>query len=276
MVSPADILGGFSNAGFAQLSNTAARPSFELAFSGLQNTLLERLNKRIVELNEQSKDKNNVSALMYMEAKKFETVKPHLDRYAFETARNLNNVEDSIALLNEMSVSNLEGDSVAFDQKLEALRANMENISQVNGAAVGMFVSDGLQTIVQEGVLINGYDSYAGEATPATAREEAIAALRTKLTNSAMTAATNYEAVTTLKDRVDERLNGVLLQIQAEKLAGQAEDAKVIQDMQTEYHDLLNALSLSFEVSQAKNEQLTKSLFLPPEFEKGSILNVIS
>jgi hypothetical protein len=276
MVSPADILGGFSNAGFAQLSDTAARPSFELAFSGLQNTLLERLNKRIVELNEQSKTKNNVSALMYMEAKKFEAVKPLLDKYAFETARNINNVEDSIALLNEMSISNLSGDAETFNQKLEALNANMESITQVSGAAIGMFVSDGLQTIVQEGVQISAYDSYSGEAAPATAREEAIAALRTKLTNSAMTAATNYEAVTSLKERVDERLNGVLLQIQAEKLAGQAEDAKAIQDMQTEYHDLLNALSLAFEVNQAKSEQLTKSLFLPPEFEKGSILNVIS
>jgi hypothetical protein len=276
MVSPADILGGFSSAGFAQLSNTAARPNFELAFGALQNTLLERLNKRIVELNEQNKTKNNVSALMFLEAKRFEATKPLLDNYAFGTARNIANVDDSIALLNEMSADSSTANAEEFDAKLAALKDNIGNIKQVNGAHIGMFVSDGLQSIVQTGVQVKTYDEYAAEGDPEAARQAAISELRTQLTNAGMTAVTNYEAVSALKERVDERLNGVLLQIKAEQLAGQAEDAKAIQDMQVEYHDLLNALSLAFEVDQAKSEQLTKSLLLPPEFEKGSILNVFS
>ena len=91
MVGPVGI---FSRDSFAQgLANTAtmaARPRFELAFNGLQNTIIDRLNNKIEEITADDGLVNNIDPFLLSSQKRLQRFQADLDRFIFDNSRNIN------------------------------------------------------------------------------------------------------------------------------------------------------------------------------------------
>ena len=282
MVGEAGILSGVSFAqSFASTRLAAGRPNFELQFNNLQNSIIDRLNEKINEAQKDSKLNNQIDVFLLAQEKKLTRFQSDLDLFTFNNARNINAVGELARRLDDLSTAIGNGDTAAFDRTLSEVSDIIGNTVVTNGTTIGIYISDGIEALRRDGLL--QYDN-AGTSTKATAysdfadqaeAEAAIASAIEKIGQISDVLLYKAEGAEVLRQKTVTNLNSTLLQIQAAQTAVEAEKAAEIAKLRNEYAQLLNAISLAFESSQALSEQLSAKLFSPDAVPPGSAVNIL-
>ena len=266
------------NNGFVSVARTlgrlaiiAQRPNFELQFSILQNKLIDQLAEKIEKLDDKSVV-NNVDVFLELEKKRLQRLSPLVDRFKNQTFMNLaitNGVIDDLSTLKALASGS---DATAFDNLLAKINKELLSIRKVSGLAIGFNVRDGLVRVRDEGLGISDFNSYAD----ATEREDAVTAALSKLESGVLVLLSNLDAINTFQESVGSKLLSVTLQIESVQLADTGEKIAEIKKLQFKHSQFLNALSLAFEINQARAELLSEMLLEPPRFGKGTVLDIIT
>ncbi len=263
---------GFSLARtLGRLAIIAARPNFELQFNILQNKLIEQLAAKIEKLNDETVV-NNVDVFLELEKKRLQRLTPLVDGYKNQSLINHRITNGLIDDLKSLETLASGSDATAFDNLLAKIDKDLLSIRKVDGLAIGFNVRDSLVKVRDEGLGITNYSSYAD----ATERVDAVAAARSKLEFSLLVLTTNLDAINSFQTNVTSKLSSVTLQIEAVQLADLTEKLGEIKKLRDKHGQFLNALSLAFEVNQARAELLGEMLFEPPKFAKGTVLDMIT
>lgn len=284
MVGVLDIFSGRSAAtGLVSVAQMAARPQFELQFATLQNTLITRINKQIDAVN--ADKSNNVDAFKVLEKTRLSRLEEYLSKYRGEIVGAFNALENIH--------DNLEGAHAAVDaaeagspESLNALLGKINQVAElmkpINGIPVGEVIDDGMAKTKREGVVTvqrNGetvkVTDYA-DFIDATEARTAITAAISKIDASILIISTKAEAAYTQHESVKQQLLTVRLDIEAQKTTDSAEKTAKVTKLEQEYANLLNTLSVVFEGRQAVVDHFARSLFMPPEFDKGSVINMFT
>lgn len=278
MVGIPDILSGRSfAAGFGGLANSAARPNFELQFNVLQNAIIERINKDIEAIN-QSSTESQVDAFLLLSQKKLTLFKENLDRFTFYNARNAWTIPDLQDKLDQLETAVNANDTAAFDSLLAQVNDAVGNLRAPDGSTVAITIPDGITALRRDGLLnVNGtrvtaYSQFADSAEALAAIESARSRLNVSLVNVLVKA----EAAENIRVVTDRKLTATIFAIETARTAGEAEKAAELAKVRENYSQLLNALSLAFESSQAMAEQLGKNLFDPNRVAPGSVMNMFT
>ena len=281
MVGVPDLFSGRSLAfGLAGLSTTASRPNFELQFSILQNTVIDRLNKEIEAVNEKSRE--SVDAFLLLSQKKLLTFQNNVDSFTIANSRNAWTLSDLVDKLDQLQSALDAADTASFNNVLDQINENVGRMTVPNGAAIGIFLDDGITAIRRDGLInvtragakvkVTDFSQFADTAEA----NAAISSARTTITNSLNAVLARAEAAEKLRQVTKKNLVATVLQIEAVKTAKEAELAAELAKLREKYAHFLNALSLAFESNQAMAEQLGKSLFDPNKIDPGSVLNIFS
>jgi hypothetical protein len=281
MVGTPDILAGRSVAyGLATLSTVSARPNFELRFSILQNTVIDRLNEEIAAVNEASRE--SVDAFLVLSQKKLEVFQANIDAFSFANSHNAWTLSELVDKLDQLQSALDASNTTYFNTVLGKINETVGKMTVPNGAVVGIFLDDGITAIRRDG-LINVTRSGAkvrvtdySQFTDAAEAQAAIDNARTTITTSLNAVLARAEAELKLRQVTDKNLTATVFQIEAAKTAKEAELASELAKLREKYAQFLNALSLAFESNQALAEQLGKGLFDPNKVDPGSVLNIFS
>lgn len=277
------VLDMFSGAGVGQtmisVSQMSSRPTFELRFAQLQNTLIDRVNKKIEELSNTAGP--SVDANKILERVRLQRASEALNVYQDASSNQYNGVADIYNKLLDMDVTEAATDPDSFNALLGQINQTASLLPQANGNAVGIVSFDGVDSLTSIGpvhVTRNGEQvqvtSYADFADASEA-ETAIADAMSRVAATLNIINTNIDAVSGLRESVDRRLGSVSMEIELAKTEATAERAKQITKMEGEYAQMLNTLSVSFEGSQSITERL-KGLLQPTEYQKGSVMNLFT
>lgn len=254
-----------------RLAVIAQRPNFELQFSILQNKLIDQLAEKIEKLDDKSVV-NNVDVFLELEKRRLQRLTPLIDRFKNQTFMNLAITNGVIDDLNTLKTLASGSDAAAYDNLLAKIDKELLSIRKVSGLAIGFNVRDGLVKVRDEGLGISNFSSYAD----ATEREDAVTAARSKLEIGVLVLQSNLDAINTFQESVGSKLASVTLQIEAVQLADTGEKIAEIKKLRDKHSQFLNALSLAFEINQARAELLTGMLLEPPKFGKGTVLDIIT
>ena len=255
----------------ARLAIIAQRPNFELQFNILQNQLIDQLVQKIEKLDDQSVV-NNVDVFLELEKKRLQRLTPQIDRFKNQTFMNLVNTNGLIDNLDKLKTLASGSDATAFDTLLAKIDKELLSIRKVDGLAIGFNVRDGLLKVRDEGLGISNFSSYAD----ATERADAVAAASSKLQSGVLVLLSNLDAIDTFKESVGSKLASVSLQIETVQLADTGEKIAEIKKLREKHSQFLNALSLAFEINQARAELLGQMLLEPPDIGKGTVLDIIT
>ena len=281
MVGAPDILSGRSVAyGLANLSTIAARPNFELQFSTLQNSIIDRLNQEIATVNEKSRE--SVDAFLVLSQKKLQTFQVNVDSFIVTNSRNAWTLSDLVTKLDSLQSALNAADTATFNTLLRQINENVGKMAVPKGATIGISLDDGITAIRRDGLInvtrsgakarVTNYSQFANNAEA----QAAITSARATLTTSLNAVLIRAEVAETLRQVTDKNLTATFLQIEATKTAKEAELASELTKLRGKYAQFLNALSLAFESNQAMAEQLGKGLFSPNSIDPGSVLNIFS
>lgn len=266
---------------FGLLGAQAGRPNFELQFNNLQNAIIDRLNTKVDEVTADSELVNRVDVFLANEEKKLVRFQNSLTDFTFENGRNINAIGELARQLDDLSTALDGGDTEAFNEILTTINNTVSKTTATNGINVGIFISDGISELRRDGLL--KFDN-AGTATQATSfadfadtaeANSAITAALQKVSQIANVLVLKAEGAEVLRQRTDKNLSATILQIQSAQIAEDAEKAAEIAKLKEEYGQLLNAISLAFETSQALADQLAAKLFTPDDVPAGSAVNIL-
>lgn len=264
--------GSFSlSQSLADLSTAAARPTFELQFSILQNSLLNRLSKKIDDFNSNT-TVNNVDAFLTLEKKRLERIVPNAIRYEQQTANNYltaSGLADDAYSLGDLAVGS---DAAAFDKLLASINSDLQKVKSPNGFAIGMNVKDGLTALRDQGLGISDFASYAD----ADSRAAAVANAQAKIQTSLAVSTINLDGAGKFRDSVESKISAVTLQIEAAQTADKAGKLGEINKLKSDTANLLSALSLAFEVNASQSANLNTMLFNSSTATQGTVADLVS
>lgn len=281
MVGTPDILAGQPLAfGLTTLGTTVARPSFELSFNILQNTIIDRLNKEIEAAKESSSE--TIDAFLTLSQKKLRAFQENVDRFTVANGHNAWALAELSNNLEELDAALQANDTPAFNAKLRQINDTVGRLTPHDGSAIGIFLDDGTTAMRRDGLVnvtrdgakvkVTDYSQFLDAAEAQTAVDNA----QTKIATALNAVLARAEAAAKLGQVTDRNLLAVDTEIEATKTARDAELAAQLAKLREKYAILLNDLSLAFESNQALAEQLGKGLFDPNKVDPGSIVNVFS
>lgn len=281
MVGIPDIFTGRSLAyGLSTLGNVSARPNFELQYSILQNSIIERINKEIEAV--QASSTETIDAVLVSTKNKLTLFSDNVQTFVFQNSRNAWTISDLKTKVDGLSAALNNGDTAGANVLLAEIDRNVGNMTVPNGTPIGIFLQDGIAAIRRDGLInvdrgsgpvkITSFSQFANNGEAVTAYDNAIA----KLDTVANAVLANAEGAEKLRGLADKNLVAVSLEIESAKLASQAEQAAALKKVRDQYSQFLTALSLAFEGNQAMADQLGKNLFDPNQISPGSVMNMFA
>jgi hypothetical protein len=256
--------------GIANAASLSSRPNFELAFSVLQNTVIDRINKEIEKANEQPV--NDIDTFLLLEHTRLNRVLPFVQQYQVDNNSNRFRAAKILDNLDILDIDVLLADAADFDRVLAETNRLAQEFLLVNGSAFGIVALDGFQQISTQGLGINAYATYANDA----ARQAAIESARTRVRNAQTIANLNAETVFDFRLRTERDIVKLSTQIEATRALSQAEKAAEIDKLRQQYGQVLNTISLAFESAQARSEAILNGLLASKEPKVGTILRLFA
>ena len=283
MVGPADIFSRDNFAhGFASTATISSRPRFELAFNALQNTLIDRLNDKVEEVTADDGLVNNIDPFLVSSQKRLQRFQADLDHFIFDNSRNINAAGGLAQRLDSLQTALNSNNTDEFNAILGKINQAIGHTHVSNGTTVGIYIDDGITKLRREGLVsITDGD---GTTVAATARSDfaddaaaqaAIDAAELQIANTASVLLLKAEGAENIRENTAKNIRATILQIEAARVAEQADKANEVAKIREEYGQLLNALSLAFESSQAFADQLGQKLFDPNAVPAGSVVNIL-
>lgn len=261
----------------------AHSPTFELQFNILQNTIIDRLNDKIKDAQAETQLENTIDPFLLAEEKKLLGFSDDLRRFKFFNSKNINAAGELLRQLDTMDTALTDNDTDAFNTALTRVNDTISKMTRTHGVSVGIFIDDGIHAIRRDGLV--KYDDGSGNTDQASElsdfastsdARDAVTAAHTKVLTIASVLLLKGEAVESVQHYTEKELRSTILQVQAARIANEAEKAAEIAKLQESYAQLLNTLSLAFETQRIQGQQFAKQLFSLNKVPSGSILNLFS
>ncbi len=258
-----------------RISKLAAGPAFELQFSIAQNTVLDRLDKEIAELQEQ-KVSTGATALLEINISKLKNDVGEIDAFAARAKSNRITTQGVITSLSDL-VALADSATVAeFDALLATTIADIEKLQTPLFERYG--APDGLRKVkadalAQLGALVHNNFATTGDVTSVQAT---LNSLSTDFGGALVITTINAEAGFNLSQDTNAKIADIEADITTITLGEQAAKIDDIEEQKKRAAQILTALSLSFEASQALTDYITQATIFKPEIDPGSILNIFS
>lgn len=259
---------GSVHQGLSQLSLSAARPQFELAFNQLQNTVLGRMNKEIQKLNDES-NFNKVDAFLQLKVKELEARQPVIRDFAQRAVTARNTVAGMIDRLDGMTAAAVANDAETFNRTRELLAAELKLIPSTSAPTLGLYHDDGIADFQAEGL---GVDEF----TDSTAAASQVVALRVKLYGLMDSLDNRMTQASYLFEQNESELGSAKLEVEAATMGAKAELIAKINEMRERNGQFLQNMSLIFEIQQDNNEKMAALFQRTNRPPNGSILNLFT
>ncbi len=273
----ADVSIGATLAGVAQ---NARRPSFELAFSQMQNTIIRRLNDEIEGVQERGALDRQVVAGLQRKGRQLINQLPFIQEYR---AGNLNNVGqiEKLAAEVEAAISALGADDTVTSDEVAAFNAARDAIVQ-RIENIYIFVSPDIADGKEVQKLKNDLDTFraftAVEGTLSGDNAALVTDLNSLLTRANVALTGTENNVTTaldLEQAITSKLAGIETEVTELSTLDIARKQAEIEGLQIDAANLLTAISLSFEANDNFAQAFTDRL-RPQRPEPGSVLNLFT
>lgn len=286
----------------ANLATVSARPQFELTFNLVQNSIIEKLNAKITEVQEKSNTENRIDPFLRLEFSRLGRLDGQIRKVRQAIAHNSFSVEELRTKMRQMvEMTSITKDKDAFNKLLGDINMQVDGLTVgLNEAAAGITLDDGIRALRRDGAIRLGADqrkavTFDDFLTEAAGDEDAaweLARKAVEMTTEERTASplvrdattridsvysvlgVKAEAANTTAKNTSSNLMGVRMQIQVAMSADQAEQTEEIGKLREKYGQLLQGMSLAFEYQQAMNDRISKQLFSAPELPKGSAANL--
>ena len=217
------------------------------------------------------------------EEKKLLRFSDDLRRFKFFNGKNINAAGELLRQLDTMDTALTDNDTDALNTALTRVNDTISKMTRTHGVSVGIFIDDGIHAIRRDGLV--KYDDGSGNTNQASElsdfastsdARDAVTAAHTKVLSIASVLLLKGEAVESVQHYTEKELRSTILQVQAARIANEAEKAAEIAKLQESYAQLLNTLSLAFETQRIQGQQFAKQLFSLNKVPSGSILNLFS
>lgn len=270
----------------ATAANNAARPNFNLAFNQMQNTMIDRLNKKITEIqNEQAN--SHVNDILNSERNKYvniaQAIQPVQSSIVNDTYTN-DEIGNELAALNGAVAAADGGDPSAFNAVLAHINSLSSSFVSASGYSIGIVIDDGTADLKQNGVVrvtnadgtttqANQFSDFANTTDALNAITAAYGRENTVTTEIQIRA----EALAGIMDSTQTAITSIDTQLQAGDALDMATKAGEIAKIKQEYSLQLKSLSMAFEGSQNITDALGAALADPStQIQAGSIMSIFT
>jgi len=262
-------------ASIAQTAIAAARPAFELQFFQTQDAILERLNEEIENVHD-SINTDGATALLDLQIKRLQNNLTIINDYKTRTDKKASRLSDTLANLGELITLAAPGTVAEFDAKLT------ETISLMQTTKTPIFEQFGVQDrlrgaktdgLAQLEALVHNNFATQTDIDNATA---IMTAIQTDYTASQTIIDSNVKIAFNLQSSANTTISELTRQVSNIKAAAIGDATDKVKAKQEQFSQLLTALSLAFEASQAFATSITESLTSGQEIKSGSVFDIIS
>lgn len=253
----------------SQLGLMANRPKFELAFNQLQNTLLGRLNEKIQAMEDADKAESGNDAFLQIGLKRVQAEMPIVRDYAQSAVTGGKLASAILKDLDELDVLAASGDAENYNLLRDKIEAQLDRVPPPTAPAIGLYYDDGIHDLQKRGTAISDF------VDQATATTE-IGAFRSRALTLSESMTTRQVHATYLLDQAESKLSSLQIQIETTKIAQKAEKIDAINKEKEKTGQLLQMLSLAFEVDMDRQEKLAAQLQQTNRPAPGSVLNLFT
>ncbi len=260
---------------FVRLSQLASGPAFELQFSITQETVLKRLDKEILDL-QQEKNTSGATALLDINVTRLKRDVADIDAYAARTKSNRVTTETTIAAFTDL-IALADPSTVAeFDSRLASAIADIEKLDTPVFERFG--APDGLRklkadAVAQLNALVHNNFATGGDISAVQATLNGLSAsfgVTLEITRI------NEDAGFNLSQNTSEKIADLESDISAIQLGAQIENIDEIEKKKEQFARILTALSLSFEIAQSITAYISQYTVFKQEIDPGSVLNLFA
>jgi len=265
------------------LSGMSARPSFNLAFSNLQNAMANRYNNEMATLQQKALDSYDTS--LDAELAKLKEQLPKLAEYQSNVANTRNLFLDRLDELSDLDTINStlqqdasNGDPVissVYDAGVENTNGKLSYLPFLDGTEFGFYGDDGIGNIRLNGIGLDSFSVDDDNATPPTGSSYDLVKARTKVNDVLELVTNRLDMVAGEVDRITDRITEIQDHQQASVADIKADIAKKAEEKKLQIAMQLQAISVSFESQQASNEKIVKAQ-ANDTYQPGSVVNLFS
>ena len=253
----------------ASVSNASARPQFELQFNILQNTLINRLNDKIVEAQEVDLN-SKVESHLKIEYKKFARMQPLAADYYAANGKNVSRLTNIVESLEQLDGYATAGNTEKFNETLAFVNELVGQLKTADGAAIGIIAPDRLNTLRAEGLDLAELGSYAD----ADEAKNAIETVRDSLLPTYNQVLSNQSTARRINSFVNRKLTTLQTTIEAQKETAKYELLGEVAKMRQEMASQLDMLSMAFDSQQVITDKIAKGLSGENQVDKGSVISM--
>ncbi|NNE82787.1 MAG: hypothetical protein HKN28_02335 [Alphaproteobacteria bacterium] len=262
-------------AAFAQMAQDSARPAFELQFFYTQDSILEQLNDEINNINN-AVNTRGATALLNVQVSRLNNDLAAINDYKVRTDTKVSRVSDTLDNLAELATLAAPGTAADFDTLLAETIHLMQKTKAPTYERYG--VQDRLRTAKTDGLaqlesLVHNNFATQADIDNTTA---ILTAIQNDYLASKSIIDSNTKIAFTLQYSGNRTIGELNRQISNIKTDTLSEATGKIKEKQEYYGQLLTAISLSFEASQAFATFIAESVLLPQKTDPGSVLNLFS
>lgn len=259
---------------FVRISTQAAGPRFELQFNSAQNAAVDRLNQKIVEINE-SEFGRSKTAVLRIKASRLTREREEIAEYRSTVQSNWFSINDAQAQLTELRALADPSSVAEFEAKLSQLQ---DTYSSFRTAKRFRFAApDGLsnvKTTAQSQLESISHNNFASQSDIDSA-QATIDSLSAELTTAFSIVDNNFSQAKALFSSVDVGLDRVNLKIEELEVVERERKVEEIKQLEEEISRVLTNISLSFEIAK-DFANFVNTAILPQEIEPGSVLNLFA
>ena len=276
------LIGSFSSykpfdfgAELVKTSQVGARPAFELQFFQTQDSILEKLNVEINNINN-SVNTKGATALLNVQISRLNNDLAVINDFKARTDQKVSRISDTLVNLTSLITLAAPGTVAAFDTKLAETIHLMQKTNAPTYERYG--VQDRLRVAKNDGLaqlqaLVHNNFATQPDIDNTTA---ILTAIQTDYLASQTIVDSNSKIAFTLQDNAITTIGELGRQVSNIKTEALGEATGKVKEKQEYYAQLLTAISLSFEASQALSTYIAESVVLPRKNEPGSVLNLFS
>jgi predicted nuclease with TOPRIM domain len=267
----------------ADIGNKAGRVGFELGFNLLQNQVIERVNKEITKVNESASENKTEIQELQRRHTRLTNALPVIERYIFDTQTNglrLGEIAADIVTLKDSfsaegdATTVTAGEIAIFNSRRDALVEKFRLLTQLFHPRV----TDGnvIAYLKNEITNLQALTPVAGTNQAAnTTITTYLTTLRERALDAQETSLRAFAAAGELRQQIRRQVAEIQADFVEIASAEKAKKAADVQALQERFANVLQAISLSYEVRSGLFDSLATAL-KPRTIPPGSILSLFA
>lgn len=265
------------------VSNMAARPTFNLMFSQLQERAALKYNNDVAAMQEKALDSYNVTIEreknvlgdVLVKVGDYQNNLVMLRGQLLDRLDQFGSLDTINATLQQQAGNGETVDPTEYNALIDAVKSQLGNLPLVDGSAIDHFGDDGIGILRRQEGGLEHWSVDGGTVENPTGSSNNLVEARTALNNSLELINNRIDAVATQYDQIATRITHIDKQLQDQVSDIKKDVAKKASDLKAQLSQQLNAISLAFEIQQVQNEKLNAA-FNNDSYQPGSVVNLFS